>query len=165
MAVECTKIITEADQTFCVGAQVNLNKSINGVRWVCGWINWTSEVLNIHPRTKGLSRASLINSARHECTRDVLSADCPTLSNTDSPRTVRWIYAESILNTSLKCIHIILYNIGQPGGGDNWLMHQSYPSTSQSEHNLLACRRLTHCCPDHSVQTQDMTPTSVNYQV
>ena len=96
MAVECTKIITEADQTFCVGTQVNLNKSINGVRWVCRWINWTSEVLNIHPRTNGLSHASLINSARHECTRDVLSTDCPTLSNADSPLDLRGVNIEYV---------------------------------------------------------------------
>ena len=47
----------------------------------------------------GPSRASLlINSARHECSQHVRSADSPTLSNTDSPLTVCWNYAQSILN-------------------------------------------------------------------
>ena len=120
MAVEWTKIKTEVDQTFCVRAQLNWDKGISRVGWVRRWINWTTEVLNIHPLTKGLSRASLTNAARHECTRDVLSADCPTLSNTDSPtlsntdslRTVRWIYVESILNTSLKIFHKLTYRKG-----------------------------------------------------
>ena len=110
-AVEWTKIITEVDQTFCVLAPVNLNKSINGVCWVCGWINWKSEVLNIYPLTKGLSHASLINSARHECTRDVLSADCPTFSNTDSPLDLRGVNIEYVPKTNIyfQNLHYLIY--------------------------------------------------------
>ena len=85
---------------------INLNKSINGVRWVCGWINWTSEVLNIQPE----QRASAAPASLTRLGMSALGTVCPRMVQPLATWTVRWIYAESILNTWQSWIESIEQN-------------------------------------------------------